>query len=145
MTKKVRARETLLTAEQLTESKRVRLGSKLVIAHPGDWLILDIDGHEIDVVKVLTSDYEIIEPGLLLPETCRPDLERVLGLGVMKSPKDLVKAVDRLARLEIGGILVDFTPGQWEELTRKAAVQDQTVEVYLNRMVKKFTQDLWGL
>jgi len=82
---------------------------------------------------------------LFIPDIHRAELERVLGIGVMQSPEDLVRAVDRLARLEIGGILVDFTPGQWEELKRKAAVQSQTVEQFLSGRVKKFTQDLWGL
>lgn len=119
-------------------------GNHMQIALPGDFVISHPRLGVLDVTSNL-NEYEIIEEGLFLPEIHRQELERVLGIGVMRSPADLIRAVDRIARLEIGGILVDFTPGQWEELRRKAEVQSLSVEEYLQRQVKKFTQDLWSL
>lgn len=136
---------TQLTATQLKIRCNVWLpGNQLVLGQPGQYLITASDGTAVDLQPDL-KDYEIIEEGIRLSPAHTNELERVLGVGAARSAVELVRAVDRLARLEIGGILVDFTPGQWEELQKKASVQDQSVEVYLQRMVKKFTQDIWGL
>jgi len=141
----VRRRGELLGAHQVSEKTTCWLpGNHMQIALPGDYVITHVRLGVLDVTSHL-NEYEVVQEGLFIPDIHRAELERVLGIGVMQSPEDLVRAVDRLARLEIGGILVDFTPGQWEELKRKAAVQSQTVEQFLSGRVKKFTQDLWGL
>jgi hypothetical protein len=135
----------LLTATPLTERQNVWLpGNHLAIGVPGNYLITGTGGSVVDLQPDL-KDYEVVEEGIFLSATFAGDLERVLGVGAARSGVELVRAVDRMARLEIGGILVDFSPGQWEELRKKAAVQGQSVEIYLQRMVKKFTQDLWSL
>jgi hypothetical protein len=142
---RVRRRGALLTATPLTERQNVWLpGNHLAIGVPGNYLITGTGGSVVDLQPDL-KDYEIVEEGVFLPAAYANDLERVLGVGAARSPVELVRAVDRLARLEIGGVLVDFSPGQWEELRKKAAVQSQTLEEYLSRLVKKFTQDIWGL
>jgi hypothetical protein len=142
---KIRRKGVPLFATQLTARENVWLpGNELAPGYVGDYLITDAAGKTIDLVRDL-RDYEVVEDGIFVSTKFTADLERVLGVGAARSPVELVRAVDRLARLEIGGVLVDFTPGQWEELRKKAAVQNQTLEDYLQRMVKKFTQDIWGL
>lgn len=141
----MRRKGAVFTATQLAGRENVWLpGKELVIGHKGDFVLRDDRGTIVDLVCDL-KDYEVIEEGIFVSATFTHDLERVLGTGAARSAVELVRAVDRLARLEIGGILVDFTPGQWEELRKKAAVQSLPVEEYLSRLVKKFTQDLWGL
>jgi hypothetical protein len=142
---KVRYKGAPLTAYKLYERQNVWLpGQQLAIGNVGDYLINDTSGKAVALVPDLSA-YDVIEEGIFVSTKFTADLERVLGVGAARSPVELVRAVDRLARLEIGGILVDFTPGQWDELRKKAAVQNQSVEDYLNRLVKKFTQDIWGL
>lgn len=141
---RVRRRGKILTAHKLTERKTITLPNGFPTqGYPGDYAITS-EGHIVDLVTTLT-DYEIVQEGLFLPDHVRAEVERVLGVGAMKSPKDLVHAAERLAKLEIGQLRVDFSPGQWEELSRKAVVQSQSVEEYLARLVKKFTADIWGL
>lgn len=120
-------------------------GNQMVIAGAGCWVITDATGAAVDVTEKLDKEYEVVEEGLFLPATHRAEVERVLGTGAMRTAEDLVRGIDSLARLEVGGILVDFTPGQWAELKHKAAVQNQTLEEYMTRLVRRFTQDLWSL
>lgn len=144
---RVRRKGAILSAQALTTRSNVWLpGNALAIGNPGDLVISDEKG-TIDLQKEgdFKKLYEIIEEGIFLHEKYRSELERVLGVGAAKDGASLTAAVDRLARCEIGGILVDFTPGQWEELRRKAEVQSQSVEEYLGRLVKKFTADIWTL
>ena len=141
---KVRRKQPTLTAEKLSSRQNVFLpGNQLAIGLPGDFLISDEHG-PVDLQKDLKL-YDFIEAGMRVPEAHRQRLESILGLGSTQSAENLVAAADRLAKLEIGGLKVDFTPGQWEELRRKAAAQGQSLEVYLARLVQKFGQDFWGL
>lgn len=141
----MRSRGELLTAVQTTVRASFPFGDRRLTAQPGDWIIRAGD-QVIDVVRVLDSDYEIVlSDTLVVPQTLRQQLERILGIGTTNTPEDLLKAVDLLARLEIGGVLVDFTPAQWTEMKRKAEVQNQPLSVYLQRLVQKLTQDLWSV
>jgi len=144
----VRAKaQDLLTAWHPAQAQRVVLPSGYSIyAAIGDWIVANGE-RIVDVVPPDQFDrcYEFVSQSLTLPDKARADLDRVLGLGATHSANDLVFAVDRLARLQIGEIVVELTPPQWEELKKRAAVQNQPVRVFMERLVAKFTQDLWSL
>ena len=130
---------------QLAEVFSLPDGSKRA-GYPLDWVIYRQD-LVVDVVPhaIFERLYEPVTQGLVVPDEARPQLERVLGIGTTKDVRSLLDAVARLAKLSVGNIQIDFTPGQWEELTRRAAVQNQPLATYLERMVAKLTQDLRSL
>jgi len=144
----VRARpQDLLTAWQAVKTELVTLPSGYPVhVYPGDWLVANGE-RIVDAVPTAQFDrlYEPALSGLTIPDATRADLDRVLGLGATTSANDLLFAVSRLARLQVGEIVVELSPPQWEELKKRAAVQNQTVRVFMERLVAKFTQDLWSL
>lgn len=114
-------------------------------AHPGDWLI----SRGSTIFQVLTPAAfdslcePVVEGGLFIPPVSCAILERTLGVGSCRSLAALQTRVDQLARLEIGGIRVDFTPGQLDELAHRAAKRGLTVEEEVRRVVEKLSGDLF--
>lgn len=144
----VRARQPLLTAVQLTAPYRATLPTGAP-AHgqPGDWLITR-GGLVVDLVpaSLFADRYETVVEGVqtLAPDT-RTVLEQTLGIGATRSPAELVKAVERLAKIEIGGVRIDFTPGQLEEIAHRAKKRGRTVQQELQAVVDRLREDLfWG-
>lgn len=73
----------------------------------------------------------------------RRAIEQDLGPGSTLDGARLAGAVGRLARLTIGNIRIDFTPGQWEELHHRASKRGITVEKLVEQIVAKITADIW--
>lgn len=142
---RLRNRAQTLTAWQVDKEQIVETIERTLRAFPQDWIIAAGE-KPIDVVtaKQFESLYEPIEKrGLILTAEDQTALAKTLGFGSTNSSHDLTLAVQRLARLKIGGVDVDFSPAQWEELTHRAQKRGLSLTVYLDRMVEKLLQDLW--
>lgn len=142
-----RKQQESLTAHQITATQIYEFPSgESRIGYPDDWVIAR-QGIPIEVVPhaLFLRLFEKVEDGLLLPPETRGALEQLLGLGATHSPNDLVKAVRRLAELEIGGILVDFTISQWAEIRHRAQKRGITAEAFLQQVIEKFTSEIWTL
>jgi hypothetical protein len=63
-------------------------------------------------------------------------LERRLGSGALGSAADLIKAVDKLADIDLHKISFEFSPAQLQELKDRAAREGQVVEDYACRIVR---------
>lgn len=103
-----------------------------------------------DLVQTIIDNarqgYRPINPNeLIVNGADRTVIDGVLGLGSTQSSGSLVAAVRRLVHVSIGGITVEFTPGQVDELKHRAQKRNMTPEQYLNNLVQRFTQDLWTL
>ena len=136
-----------LSAVQLTESQIVGQADGTLAPVPaGTWVIYQ--GNRILAhlsPEHFAKTFEPVEEGLLLRPETRAKLETQLGLGATKTPEDLFRAIDRLARIRVGEITLNFTAGQLEELAQRAAKRRQTLPEYLARLLERFTEDLWKI
>lgn len=139
-----RPQQETLTAYQLGEHMPPSMfGEFEGRAH--DWIIARGESI-IDVVSDsrFLQKYERADaPGLQIVDAHRTKLERALGIGSTETPEHLVTAVERLARLTIGDIPIDFTPGQWETLAHRAQKRQISVNALLRQIVDKITADIW--
>jgi hypothetical protein len=129
-----------------------RLTARLVVedlgitAQPGDWLVNNLRGLVTAVIapKDFPGAYEVIQEGTLtLSRTDREGLEETLGIGTTRTPLDLAHAVGRLARIQIGEIVVPFTPGQLEELKHRAEKRGQTVQQAMQAVVDRLKDEIF--
>lgn len=113
-------------------------------ANPGDWIIT-IGESIIDVRadKDLLTYYEDIVEGTMLPRATCVQIEAVTGIGTTRNALELQKAIDRLASIAIGGINLQFTPGQLEEIRHRAQKRGTTVEQELQRVVDRIKDELF--
>lgn len=111
---------------------------------PGDWVVCR-GAHPIDVLSTVAFKklYEPIEAGMLLPDPAREHLETLLGVGAARTPEALLQAVQRISDLQIGGVHVEFTPGQLEELQRRAESNGRTVQEETERIVRHLSGDVF--
>ena len=114
-------------------------------AAPGDWVItrgkitLDVVGD-----AALRDRYQIVEPtALTIPPALCERLDTTLGIGATQSTDRLLAAVDRLARIEIGTIKIDFTPGQLEEIAVRAKKRGQSVQQSLQAVIDRIREELF--
>lgn len=71
-------------------------------------------------------------------------LAHVLGRALTpRSFEDLLAYVERRAAITFGGIALDFSVGQIEELQRLASREGQTLEEYCVRVAKGFTSQFF--
>lgn len=116
-----------------------------VVATPGDWLITQ--GKMILEVlpdKVFPGPFELVHEGALqIAKTDCETLDESLGLGATRSPRDLLLAVQRLARIRIGEVEIRFTPGQLEELQQRATKRGRTVQAELEAVVARIRDELF--
>ena len=115
-----------------------------VTLHPGDWIIRR-GGAAIDYARSpqLTAAYEVEEDGWRLSRALAARLERTIGYGSTRDPASLVDAVERLARITIGSILIEFTPGQLEEIAHRAAKRGHTVQQELQAAVDRVKDEIF--
>lgn len=141
-------RGTPLTAYQLTEATTLTLLSDVkVYAHPGMWVVSN-GPHVIDVLPeaLFKSRFEpATTDGLVIDGASRAALEKALGFGSTKSAGDLVTVASRLARLSVGDIAIDFSPGQWDVLAHRAQKRGISVEALVRQIVDKLTADIWEI
>lgn len=72
-------------------------------------------------------------------------LEDILGGGSVLNGADLLKKVERLAGISFGHVRLAFTPGQLEDLKRKADRQGKTVEQLVDQMAPRIHEQFFGL
>jgi hypothetical protein len=132
-----------LTAQQILERRPVELPDGTTV-HPlkGEWMIIS-GSQVIDVVHDLGEKYEIVEDGLLIPRDVCTELEKTTGVATSQSVPKLVAAIERLARISIGTIKVEFTPGQLEEIKHRAAKRGYTVKQELLRIVDRIKEEIF--
>jgi len=142
----VLARMPALTAVRLSADQTVQLADgRTRHALAGDWLVtrgravLDVVGD-----AQLAERYQIVDDATrLLSAAVCTRLEDTLGVGATRTPEDLVAAVERLARIEIGGIHIDFTPGQLDEIKYRAIKRGQTVEQALQAVIDRIREEIF--
>lgn len=112
--------------------------------HPGDWVVqrgTDLIGVLPD--RTFREEYEFIVEGLLVPRKVCTEIEQITGIGTTISPTELVKAVDRLARVAIGDVRIDFTPGQLEEIKHRAQKRGRTVQQELQSVIDRIKDEIF--
>lgn len=107
-----------------------------------EWVIA-AGNQVIDCVKNLSEKYEIVEEGLLLPRTVCVQLEQTIGIGTTQSAAKLIPAIERLARISIGTVKIEFTPGQLEEIKHRASKRGITVKQELQRCVDRVKDEIF--
>lgn len=141
-----RQRTEFLTAFVVTEPQPYELPSgRLVTPLVGDW-VLSRGSHVLSILpdREFHLQYEIVDDqALTLSGADRIVIERTLGFAATETRDHLLTAITRLARLEIGSIVVDFSPAQWEELAHRATKRGLPVATLVKQIVDKLTQDLW--
>ena len=145
--RQIRRLGPVLTATRLVARQAVTFADGTTRPVPaGDW-ILTQGAVVLDTCPAAGfpgSTYQIVDDQQrTLSADDRHRLEAVLGLGATDSPTALLAAVSRLARLSIGEVAIDFTPGQWEELTHRARKRGQTVRQAVEAVVSRIRDELW--
>lgn len=115
-----------------------------VLVYPGDWVI-SAGEQIIDAVtaKAFDSRYEVITDGLILDRATCVRIEETTGVGTTRSASELEKAVGRLARILVGEVRIEFTPGQLEELAHRASKRGFTIKQELQRVVERIKDELF--
>ena len=134
------------TAYPLTEKTYLTLPSGTVLTgYPGEWVIT-----REATVYAIVSEQEFRQhyapadrPKLQITPEDQSTLAKLLGFGSTNSSLELTRAVEKLARLRIGDVEVNFSPGQWEEIARRAEKRGQPIAKYMIGVVDKVLQDLW--
>lgn len=135
-----------LTAVRIVSPQDVPLADGRVLAAlPGDWLICR-GRQQIDVVGdgILRERYQVVETGavtLSLADVTR--LEETLGVGNAQSTTRLLPAVERLAKIEIGHIRIEFTPGQLEEIALRAKKRNQTIAQAIQSVIDRIREEIF--
>lgn len=135
----------LLTAVEVASPTTVELPGGLVrLVEPGDWIVTSHD-QPYDVCKKeeLALRYERVEPGLHLPAAVCREIEVIVGLQATQSPADLVRSLERLANIKIGGVKIEFTPGQLEEIKYRASKRGWTVQEELKRVIDRIKDEIF--
>lgn len=134
-----------LTAYQAIHEDSIILPSGLPRkVWPDEWVVCR-GAMSIDVLPSAAFEklYERVEVGLFLPDPIKARLEARLGIGASRNAEELTQAVDRLADIRIGQVRLDFTPGQYAELARKAEKNGITVAEEVERIVHHLAGELF--
>jgi len=70
-------------------------------------------------------------------------IEEVTGIGTTRSPGELIRAVARLASIQVGDIRIPFTPGQLEELRHRAHKRGRSVAEEMKAVVDRLQDELF--
>lgn len=99
----------------------------------------------IEVVgdKDFATKFARIEEGTLLPPGTCTQIETITGIGTTQTADGLFAAIDRLARIAIGDIKIEFTPGQLTEIRHRAFKRGSTVKQELQRIVDRIKDELF--
>jgi hypothetical protein len=122
----------------LTDGRTIR-------AQAGEWVITrGKQAIEIVGAEGLAARYTLVDSREQhLSGAICDQLDAILGIGATQTPEKLLAAVDRLARIEIGEIKIDFTPGQLEEISRRAKKRGWTVAQGIKSVVDRIREDLF--
>lgn len=113
-------------------------------AKPTDWIItIGTDVVDVCADKDFAAKYEIVRPGLLLPVgDCRV-IEETTGIGTTRNVQELLKAIERLARVAIGDVQIPFTPGQLEEIKHRALKRGLSLKQEIQRIVDRIKDEIF--
>lgn len=115
--------------------------SELAARKPGATLSAsEVMAAQLDRFK----DVDPIDRIVIVDTKRRGALEEILGGGSLMNAEDLVVKVKRLAKIEIGGIAVQFTPGQLEELKNRAARNRLSVQELTQRTVRGLSENFFN-
>lgn len=111
---------------------------------PTDWII-SIGTDIVDVCpdKQFAGRYAIVEEGLLVPTKVCREIEETTGIGTTRNVTELLKAVDRLARVAIGDVKIPFTPGQLEEIKHRALKRGLSLQQEIQRIVDRIKDEIF--
>lgn len=113
-------------------------------ARPGDWIItLGTELIEVVPDRDFAKKFAVIEDGMVLTRATCGRIEAITGIGTAQSPDRLLAALDRLAKISIGEVKIDFTPGQLEEIKHRATKRGQTVEQTVQAIVDRIKDELF--
>lgn len=135
-----------LTAYQVSVAKdRVVLRGRPVEVLRGDWVVCaGTDAIEVFPDGEFQRTYTPITPaGLTLTPEDHTAIEQIFGFGSTRDSASLRKSIERMVKLSIGDIAVNFTVPQWEELARRADRRGVKIGAYMQQVVDRLTQDLW--
>lgn len=113
-------------------------------AQPGDWIIT-VGDTLIEILndRLFREKYEPVVEGTLIPKSTCTAIEAVTGIGTTRTHGELLAAITRLARIAIGTIEIDFTPGQLEEIARRATKRGYTVKQEFQRIVDRIKDEIF--
>jgi hypothetical protein len=142
----IRARSPRLIAVRLATPQAVHLADgREFPARVGDWLITH-GRTTVDLVgdSQLTARYTVDDEGArTLSSAICARLEQTTGVGSTRTPEDLCTAVERLAKIAVGTIQIDFTPGQLEEIAYRATKRGHTITQELQAVVDRIREELF--
>lgn len=140
--------QTVFLVTPVDEAQRIQTRHGLLYARAGDLQITKSDGTVENVVppELLNAMYERVDEGsLTLSADHITRLGKLLQFGGTRSSESLVQAVEQLVHVSIGGVDIEWTPAQVDELKHRASKRGWTVEQYVKFLVDRFTQDMWTL
>lgn len=70
-------------------------------------------------------------------------LEEILSGGSLMGPDDLLKKVDRLAKIEFGSHRISLTPGQMEEVALRARKQGKSMPEMMKAMWARMSTEFF--
>ena len=80
---------------------------------------------------------------LIIEGRTRERLEEKLGLGALQSAEDLLRKVERLARIKFGDHDIPITMGQMQELQHRAQKRQVSVEKLIEEIWQKLSVDFF--
>src|SRR5258708_34320589 len=120
---------------------RVQIADSVAEAYEGD---ADRFDKTMDAVLEAQLDrfkhVRMTEPIVILKGEHRDRLQDILAGGSLRSAEDLVRKVQALADLKIGGIAVDFTPTQWAQIMARADKNDRPLAQELHTLVQQIVE-----
>ena len=81
--------------------------------------------------------------GFVITGTDLAALESALAGGHLKDSADLLQKTRRLAAIHFGEHRLELTPGQFEEIARRAKHEKKTVGQALNEVFKRMTSEFF--
>lgn len=141
----MRRKQATQTAFHVTTARTVELlDGRSAYLQPGDWLITRGKENIDSCPSASFADrYERVTEDLQVPPALRRRLEATTGIGTTRTAEDLVEGVERLARISIGSIVIDFTPGQLEEIKYRAVKRGHTVEQELRAAIERIKDEIF--
>lgn len=118
---------------------------RTVVAQVGELQIVR-ENETLDVVSPsrFRREYEpTVVSALTLSFADCAAIESYAGLGATRTGDTLIAALDRLASIRVGGVRIDFTPGQLSELTHRAGKRGQTLAQTIQAVVDRVRDEIF--
>lgn len=128
-----------------TIAEHTLFDGRTVVAQVGEILIAR-DDKTLDVVSPsrFKREYEpVTATALALTFADCAAIDALAGIGATQTAESLIAAIDRLASIRIGGVRIEFTPGQLSELAHRAAKRNHTVAQEIQLVVDRVRDDIF--